>query len=322
MQKIILALLICASVLSCNNQEESTKVVLKKSPVFNVDNAYKIIKEQVAFGPRVPGTKAQELCAAYLQQQLQAVTDSIYLQNVEVVQPVTNKKIKCINLIGTINPQAATRILLLCHWDSRPFADEDADAKNHNKPIDAADDGASGPGVLIEMARAIKQQNLDIGVDILLADVEDMGKSNLEQEGVESTYCLGTRYWAKNPHIKGYKANYAICLDMVGAKDATFYLEGYSKQSAPELQDRIWGLAAELGYSNYFVYSQGGSITDDHVEIIKHVGIPSIDIINTSLSTGKGFGSHWHTMQDNITVIDKATLKATGETLLSYLYNY
>jgi glutaminyl-peptide cyclotransferase len=318
----ILLLLISIQACKFGQEDTPTEAKLKSAPKFNADNAYSHIVQQVNFGPRVPGTSAQVNCAAYLEQQLKAVTDTVYIQKIIVTQPVSNKKINCINIIGAINPKAATRVLLLCHWDSRPFADNDGDKANHAKAIDAADDGASGPAVLLEMARAIKQQPLDIGVDILFADVEDMGKSEWEQEGQESTYCLGTRYWAQNPHIANYKANYGICLDMVGASNATFYLEGYSKQNAPELVDKVWSLAAQIGHSGYFSYTPGGGITDDHVEVIKYAKIPCIDIINTSMSSATGFGNHWHTMNDNIKVIDKKTLNAVGETLLTYLYNY
>jgi glutaminyl-peptide cyclotransferase len=327
--RLMIALCLVSSV-SCteddatNSTDTSQQTPLVKAPSFNADSAYSFVQQQVNFGPRVPGTASQKNCAAWMQAQLKKYCDSVYVQDITVTQPIAGKTFPCINIIGEINPAAASRVLLLCHWDSRGFADEDADKKNHTKPIDAADDGASGVAVLIEIARAIKAQKLDIGVDILLADVEDYGTSEMDglaaQRGLPSTYCLGTRYWAQNLHKFGYRANFGICLDMVGAKGATFLLEQNSKQLAGDFQQKVWTIASKLGYSNYFLFQNGGAITDDHMEVNQYARIPTIDIINTT--TNGGFAPHWHTVNDNISVIEKGTLKAVGETVLGVLYNY
>jgi glutaminyl-peptide cyclotransferase len=324
---LIAMCLIVVSACDTNTNTSNTETIattVVKAPAFNADSAYSYIQQQVNFGPRVPGTTAQKNCAAWMQAQLKKYCDSVYVQDVTVTQPISGKTFPCINVIGEINPQAASRVLLLCHWDSRGFADEDADPKNHNTPIDAADDAASGVGVLIEIARAIKAQKLDIGVDILMADVEDYGKSELDmqamKQGLPSTYCLGTRYWAQNLHKFGYRANYGICLDMVGAKGATFLLEQNSRQLAGDFQNKVWTMASQLGHSSYFLFQDGGAITDDHMEVNQYARIPCIDIINTQPNAG--FAPHWHTMNDNMAVINKGTLQAVGETVLGALYNY
>jgi hypothetical protein len=321
----IVSVLAISSVASCGDNTTSTNIEtttpsLVKAPTFSADSAYANVQTQVNFGPRVPGSASQKKCAAWMEQQLRKYCDSVYIQHVTVTQPVTSKTYPCINVIGEINPQAATRVLLLCHWDSRGWADEDANPKFHNTPIDAADDAGSGVGVLIEVARAIKSQKLDIGVDILFADVEDYGKSEWEQANYPSTYCLGTRYWAQNPHKYGYRANFGMCLDMVGAKGATFKLEQQSKMLAGDFQKKVWTTASQLGHSSYFQFADGGSITDDHMEINQYARIPCIDIINTQ--PNGGFAPHWHTMNDKMDIIDKSTLQAVGETVLAVLYNY
>jgi glutaminyl-peptide cyclotransferase len=323
---LLLCLLCIASCKFGSNEGETSSDTPATStvtaPQFYSDNAYAHVEKQLSFGPRVPGTKAQQQCADWMIAELKKSCDTVYVQKTNVMQPISSKVYPCINVIGSINPQAQSRVLLLCHWDSRAMADMDSNKANHSKAILAADDGASGVAVLIEMARAIKTQKLDIGVDILMADVEDMGRSEWEKPGLESTYALGTRYWARNPHLPGYKANYAICLDMVGARGAEFRLEQYSKQSAPDFQKKIWQTASNLGYNNYFIFEDGGAITDDHVEVIKYAGIPSVDIINIPAASTTGFAPHWHTMADNLSVIDKNTMRAVGQTVLQVLYEY
>jgi glutaminyl-peptide cyclotransferase len=285
-------------------------------PSFNADSAYQHISTQVAFGPRVPGSEAQLNCAAWMQAKLADYCDTVYRQQTTVTAGDGKTQLRCINIIGAINPQAKRRILLLAHWDSRPWADRDA--VNKDKPIDAADDGASGVGVLIELARAIGEQPLptDIGVDILMTDVEDWGKA----EWGDDSYALGTQYWARNPHVTGYTAEAGILLDMVGAKDARFPIEGNSQRYARHVLVKVWQAASDAGFSNYFVYEPGGAITDDHVPINEIAKIPTIDIINLPKGSSTGFVSHWHTHHDNMDNIDRNTLKAVGQTLLQFLY--
>jgi len=299
---------------SDQKQPSATTAPKNAVPSFNADTAYQYIAAQVAFGPRVPGTEAQWNCAAWMQQKLQQTCDTVYRQETTVTSG-NQKKLRCINLIGSINPKATTRILLLAHWDSRPWADQENPPSD--QPIDGADDGASGVAVLLELSKVIKDHPLDkIGIDILFTDVEDYGKS----EWGDNSYALGTQYWAKNPHIPDYHADAGILLDMVGARNARFPMEGYSQQHADQVLKQVWSAAGKAGYASYFVYENGGSITDDHVPVNEIRHIPTIDIINLPAGSPTGFGSHWHTRNDNLNIISKSTLKAVGQTLLQYLY--
>jgi hypothetical protein len=112
---------------------------------------------------------------------------------------------------------------------------------------------------------------------------------------------------------------FGICLDMVGSKEGRFPLEGNSRNYAGSIQREIWETAQGLGYSAYFVFDDGGEITDDHMVVNTISKIPCVDIIN--LKPNHGFGDHWHTHQDNMSVIDKATLKVVGQTVLQVIYN-
>jgi hypothetical protein len=286
-----------------------------KAPSFNADTAYDYIARQVAFGPRVPGTPAQKKCADWMHAKLQEFCDTVYRQDVNVTAG-NGKSLPCINLVGSINPGAQKRILFLTHWDSRPWADQDT--KDTDKPILAADDGGSGVGVLLEMARTIKAAGLSssVGIDILFTDVEDYGKS----EWGEDSYCLGTQYWANHPHIPGYKAAYGILLDMVGARGAQFPFEGISAYFASDVQHKVWQAGNTAGYASFFTYMQAPQITDDHVPINKITGIKTIDIINLTADPENPFAPHWHTHADAMGIIDKNTLKAVGQTLLQTIY--
>jgi hypothetical protein len=193
------------------------------------------------------------------------------------------------------------------------------DTKDKDKPILAADDGGSGVAVLLEMARQLKAKPLPqgVGVDILFTDVEDYGKS----EWGDNSYALGTQYWARQPHVPGYKAEFGVLLDMVGARDPKFPLEGISSKYAGAAQQRVWEAAASLGLSSFFPFVAGADITDDHVFVNQIIHIPTIDIINLNSKTESAFAPHWHTHQDDMSIIDKSTMQAVGQTLLLVLYD-
>ena len=128
--------------------------------------------------------------------------------------------------------------MLCAHWDSRHIADHDS--LNKNKPILGANDGGSGVGVLLEIARQISLKKPTIGVDIILFDAEDYGQpENSKFPQMQDSWCLGSQYWSKNPHEKNYFARYGILLDMVGAKNATFGHEQISRYYALNIIQKV-----------------------------------------------------------------------------------
>lgn len=277
---------------------------------FSADSAYANVKRQVEFGPRVPGTPAHEACGEWLASRLRACGGEVTEQTATLTT-FDGTRIPMRNIFARFNPGAEKRILLFAHWDTRPWADNDPDPSNHKKPIDGANDGASGTGVLLELARLAGSGKIDAGLDILLCDAEDWGA-----DGDDESWAMGARYFAQHPLEEGYMPDAAILLDMVGADGATFMREYFSQQANPGLADAIWATAASLGHGGMFVNRMGSAVNDDHVELIK-AGIPAIDIID--YREGNGFFSGWHTLGDNMQCISRETLGAVGETMETYL---
>jgi hypothetical protein len=322
MRKILFLFLPVALLLSCTQTTKSAQNNDKpiSVPAFSADSAYSFTKRQVDFGARVPNTKAHDNCAQYLLQELRR-------HGAEVVEQKANLTafdgtiLKSTNIIGSINLKATTRIVLLSHWDSRPWADNDPKPENHKKPVMAANDGASGVGVLLEMVRLMSKNQPTVGVDVVFVDAEDYGQpESASGGGSEDSWCLGTQYWAKNPHVSGYTARYGILLDMVGAPGATFYREQASDYYAGSVVNTVWSQAKSLGFGQYFRDEKGGTITDDHIYVNKILGIPTIDIIHFDPHTASGFGSYWHTTHDTMDNVDKTTLNAVGTTLMHVIY--
>lgn len=290
-------------------------------PGFNSDSAYHFVERQLSFGPRVPGSVAHAECAKWLEETMKQFTPDVIVQNFKA-RVYNNQVFSGKNIIATFNPDMQRRILLAAHWDSRPYADHDPDPNNHQIPIDGANDGASGVGVLLEIARQLSTQSPAVGIDIIFFDLEDYGPPQDKQTS-ESTdmWGLGSQHWARNPHIQRYSAHFGILLDMVGAPNARFPLEGFSMYYAPDVTRKVWELAGKLGYGEYFVFEQGGYITDDHYYVNRIARIPMMNIIHLDETSPNGsFYEHWHTVNDNLDQIDRNTLQVVGEVVLNVIY--
>lgn len=333
MRKVFIIIASCLLLASCGDKQpkgtQNTTDKPKKAvvvPSFNADSAYQFVAKQTNFGPRVPETEAHAQCAEWLAAKMNEYADTIIVQDFRT-RLFNEKGIDGQNIVGVFHPEAKKRIVLCAHWDSRPFADHDPDEANTHTPIDGANDGASGVGVLMECARLFKTQPLPkyLGVDIVLFDLEDYGPHQNDAEKFyeeEVNYwALGSQYWSKHPHVYGYKAYYGILLDMVGGSNPNFPKEYYSQGYAAWVSNKVWRKAADLGYRPYFTNELGNMVSDDHIPMNQIAGIPTIDIIDLQPSSSNGcFPEVWHTVNDNLEHIDKTTLGIVGEVLVNVVY--
>lgn len=305
--------------ITCKNEkdeilvpQENTKV---RIPKFDGNSAKDFVAKQVAFGTRVTGSEGHQKCKNWLVSQFKSFGAKVIEQNFKATT-FNGVKLKATNIIARYNPDVRERVILAAHYDTRPFADKDPDPLRQSDPILGADDAGSGVGILLEIAKLLHSNPIPMGVDIVLFDAEDYGDS--ASSNVES-WGLGSQYWGKNPHLKRENVKYGILLDMVGAKDAKFYKEGYSINHAGVLTNKIWKLAESMKKDNFFIDEAGGMITDDHYFVMKNFRMPMVDIINMP-SENFGFGAHWHTHGDNMEVIDVKTLEAVGQVVTAVIY--
>jgi Zn-dependent M28 family amino/carboxypeptidase len=230
-------------------------------------------------------------------------------------------EVKGKNIIATINLEASDRVLFAAHWDSRLWADNDKDATLHKTPVLGANDGASGVGVLMEMARAIRQKPTKQGIDFIFFDLEDQGAPSWADYEAEDQkdWCLGSQYWSQNKHIPFYNASYGILLDMVGYSAARFTKEFQSMGYAGSIMDKVWAIAKAKGYGNIFVDKQSSGVMDDHIWVNHYAKIPMIDIVQND--PDRSFFPHWHTSTDDMRAISKQSLKKVGEVCLTAIYS-
>ena len=263
---------------------------------FDGERAFSDLTAQCALGVRPPGSLGHAQCLELIRQRLAPNVDKVVLQPFTYTDPARHVTLHLTNILGIINPNAAKKVMLFTHWDTRPTADMDLDHKN--QPIVGADDGASGTAAQLELARVFHAQRPKVGVILLFVDGEDWGP------GEEKMY-LGARYFAAHPGI--YKPDYAILLDMIGKKDVTIFREGRSQEWQPELNAKVWKAAADLGYGANFPDSVKYTIGDDHVPF-HEAGIPAIDLIDFDYA-------YWHTLGDTADKCSPQSLKAVGDVM-------
>ena len=291
-------------VASCGNLKKQTTdesaSLQPVGPVFCADSAYQYCQAQCDFGPRTMNSKAHDDCEKWIISKFEAFGMEVIAQKA-VLKGYDGTSLNSTNIIASYRPDLTDRVLLCAHWDSRPWADNDPDEANWKTPVMAANDGASGVAVMLEIAR-------------LLSRNED----NFDSD----SWALGAQYWSTNLHKKGYRARFGILLDMVGGQGAQFYKETMSVQYANHIVEKVWRAAQVVGYGSMFPSQQGTGVTDDHISVNTKAKIPTIDIIpyypNCEQSS---FGPTWHTINDDMEHIDKNTLQAVGQTLIQVLFS-
>lgn len=313
------------SCMSCKSSRKSATepdTVALVGPTFCADSAYAFCAKQCSFGPRLMNTEAHDKCGEWIMKQFASYGMKVEAQDAEL-KAWDGTMLRSRNIWARFRPELTTRVLLCAHWDCRPWADNDPDSTNWRKPVMGANDGASGVAVMLELARIIgNDSTLNIGVDFVCFDAEDYGVPQWSSVAdTQDSWALGAQYWAEH-QPQGYEARYGVLLDMVGGEGAKFYQESVSKQYAAEIVNKVWCTASQIGYGSYFPMQEGGMITDDHVPVNEKAGIACIDIIPFYPDCQQSsFGPTWHTINDTMEHIDRATLKAVGQTMVQILYS-
>lgn len=265
---------------------------------FNGDRAFGYLERQVSFGPRVPNTPAHQRTGDWILAELRARADTVIVQEIEH-KTTAGQVLRLRNFLARFRPEAADRVLLLAHWDSRPKADQSANLGQQRLPVLGANDGASGVAVLLGVGDALKAKPPAVGTDLLFVDGEDYGDFVRDEDVL-----IGSRYFAAH-QPPGYPPLFAVLFDMVADKDQQFYYEGNSQAFAPEVVDRVWRIAAQLGYGRTFIPGVKHTLLDDHVALQK-AGIHAIDVVDFDYP-------YWHTTDDTIDKVSAASLKIVGD---------
>lgn len=277
------------------------------TPEFTGEAAWTYLLAQCDFGPRPPGTAAHGSTLAFIANHLKSRGAEVNLQRFRRGDPYADRTMTFTNIVGSFAPDRKKRLLLAAHYDTRPWADRDPVDSLRSRPILGANDGASGVAVLLETADLLSQKlPKGLGIDLVFFDGEDYGK-----EGDLEHYLIGSRHFAAN--LGGYRPEFAIVVDMVGAADCRILQEGNSLGGAPELTREVFRRAEALDLP-VFVNRVGDSIYDDHIPLLM-AGIPAIDLIGWPYE-------HWHTLEDTPDKCSAETLRQVGVLVADIIYNF
>jgi hypothetical protein len=300
--RFLLALLPLLAACSEGGNEQPVRPRVER-PSFSADSAFELLKQQVAFGPRIPGTPGHQKQLEWMETYMRPRADTVVVQAFPW-KTTKGETLQLTNLFVRYRPELKDRILLVTHWDTRPKADESRDSVDREKPVPGANDAASGTAVLMQLTNLLKEKAPPIGVDLLFVDGEDYGPG-------EPDMYLGARYFVAH-QPPGYRPLYGVLLDMIGDGDPRFPVEYNSQQLAPEVVQRVWSVAQDLGYGDIFPNTPGPSITDDHITL-NNAGIRTADVIDFDYP-------YWHTPQDTPEHTSPKGLGIVGEVMAELIY--
>ncbi len=286
---LVVAVMLAASVAGCQPADR-----------FDANRAWADLMAQCKLGPRNPGSKAHQQCLELIESRLKAA--GLPVKEEKFTYSLDGHEYEGTNIIARLGPQQGpAKLMLGAHWDTRPWADRDADPANRNKPILGANDGASGVAVLLELARCLQAQHVKVPLDLVFFDAEDVGRTTFE-------FCQGSFFYAFDKNIQ--LPEKAIIIDMIGDKDLHIKREQYSEERAPELYAALWKIASKLG-AQAFEPGSWGQIYDDH-RPLQLAGVEAVDLIDFDYPA-------WHTLQDTPDKCSAASLDQVGEVLTAYI---
>ncbi len=259
---------------------------------FDSARAYTDVQNQVAFGPRIPGSAGHTLVREWMRAVLQSAGWQVEIQKSERMGH------SIYNLIAK-RSEETPQIILGAHYDSRMVADNDPELTKRTEPVPGANDGASGVAVLLELARTLPKDTVPVW--LVFFDAEDNGRI----EGWD--WILGSRAFAEEIKIA---PRAVVVVDMIGDADLNIYLE---KNSDVAIRTEIWDTAAALGYGDVFINEEKYSMEDDHTPFLE-ANLPAVDIIDFDYP-------YWHTTQDTPDKVSPASLQAVGDTLWHWIVN-
>lgn len=270
-----------------------------KSGKFDGAGAMRYAKTQLDFGPRIPGTTGAQRAGDWIVEQMKTRADTVITQT-WTHTTVDGRQLPMRNILARFNPAATDRILYVTHWDTRPMSDGSENLGERQLPVPGANDGASGVALFVALGDALKKNPPAQGVDLLFVDGEDYGSFD-----AGSDVLIGSKYFATHPPEPGYKPIFGVLWDMIGDNDLRIRKEDYSIQQAPEVVDRVWSKAAELGYDKIFVDENQGMVTDDHVPLLQ-AGMRVIDVLDLDYP-------YHHRPTDTFDKISARSLSIVGE---------
>ena len=273
--------------------------------------AFGYLQKVCRLGPRPSGSMAMQRQQRLIVDHFSRLGGRVRFQPFETAHPLSGRAVRMNNLVVTWHPEAKRRVLLACHYDTRPFPD--LDRKNPRGRFIGANDGASGVALLMELGHHLKDRPLKVGIDFVFFDAEEFLFARSGRFAGE--FFLGSKHFARQYRDRppAYRYTAGVVVDMVGDRDLQLYMEKKSLSYAREVTEGIWATARRLRVRSFRDRPKPKhDIDDDHVPLNTIAKIPTCDIIDFDFP-------HWHTTRDTPAACSGRSLVDVGRVLLAWL---
>ncbi|MFP6764637.1 MAG: M28 family peptidase [Planctomycetaceae bacterium] len=272
---------------------------------FDSARAYGYLKSVCAIGRRVSGSEGMQRQQSLLIRHFQKLGADMKAQRFDVPHPVTGSPVRMTNLVVSFDPSAQQRVLICCHYDTRPYPDRDI--LRPRGTFIGANDGASGVALLMELGNQMRTIKPRYGVDFIFFDGEEL----VFNDG--DPYFLGSEHFSRwyAAAKPGYRYVAGVLVDMIGDRSLQLSMEKNSFQKAPAVTRSVWSVAKRLRVRE-FIGRVKHEVRDDHLALNDIAGIPTCDIIDFDYR-------YWHTTRDTPMQCSAASLGKVGRVLLHWM---
>ena len=264
---------------------------LRLPPSFDGAAAMRHVERLVAIGPRPAGSPGAARARAYIIDELKKAGVSAKVEAFDATTP--HGRLPMANVVAVIPGRRPDVILIAGHYDTKWFRDI---------TFVGANDGGSSAGLLIELARRLRERQREYTYWVAWFDGEEARES---WTATDSLY--GSRRMAAELGKSRRLPSAMIVADMIGDRDLGIRREA---GSTPWMTDVIWASAARLGYTAHFL-PESLAVEDDHAPFAR-LGVPAALLIDFDFPP-------WHTAEDTLDKVSAKSLEIVGKVILDSL---
>jgi len=256
------------------------------SDKFDGKNAHKYLVDLCKLGPRLTASRPMQRQQQILKEHFEKLGFEVEFQRFHSRQPSRPESFECVNTLVKFKPERTKRVLLSCHYDTRPMADREPPLSNRRGQFIGANDAAASVALLMELGRLLPNLPTEIGVDFAFFDAEEFIYDTQRDQ-----YFIGSEEFVRKLVADDGKQRYGkvLNLDMIAGKDLKLHPDLDSSIKSGALVAEVWGIAADLKIDEFHPEPKH-QVRDDH-EPFLNVGINAADLIDFDYA-------HWHRLSD------------------------
>ncbi len=271
----------------------------------DADRAFGYLQKICRIGRRSSGSDGMARQQKLIVEHFSRLGARVSFQEFDARHPLDGSPVRMANIVVSWHPELRDRVLLACHYDTRPFPD--ADQYSPQGIFIGANDGASGVALFMELGHHMTKIKPSCGVDFVFFDGEELVFND------QGKFFLGSEHFARkyrdDPPAHRYRCG--VLVDMIGDKNLAVYKEKQSLKLAGNVTESVWKVARDLKVAE-FIDRAKHEVNDDHLPLNNIAKIPTCDLIDFEYP-------YWHTTRDLPAQCSGESLVKVGRVLLKWL---